>query len=201
MVHVQALRAGWARLQSLRAALQALTAAGKVTLAYLEQAGNKEYFLATACSAIVLAPSATLNLLGLRAEVLFFKGALARLGVQAELEAVGEYKTAAEPFTRDGMSPAHREALEALLDDLYAQFLDALATGRRLSLAQMRERCDQGPYTAVQALAAGLVDHLAYPDDVEALLAAQAGRPLRPLPALAALRPTPAAPFWGGGAR
>ena len=116
---VSGLDIGWARLQSLRRSLIALRQADKHVWVYLAEAGMREYYLASAANTIVVAPAGHLTITGLAAETMFFKGALDKLGVEAQVIQAGQYKAAGEPFTRESMSPAHREMMDGLLDDLY----------------------------------------------------------------------------------
>jgi len=169
------LEAGWARLQSLRRSVFALHQAGKQVWVYLTEGDTREYYLASAADMIVLAPAGHLSVTGLAAETLFFKGALDKLGVQAQVQQAGQYKSVGEPFTRQSMSDPHREMLEGLLDDLYDQVISGIAEARNKSKAEVRELIDQGLFLAREALAAGLVDHIAYEDEVPALLEGKIG--------------------------
>ena len=175
--HIQAvvltiadLDVGWARLQSLRRSLLALRAAKKQVWVYLTEGGMREYYLASAADAILIAPAGHLSITGLAAETVFFKGALDKLGIEAQVHQAGQYKAAGEPFTRDSMSEAHREMLNGLLDDLYGQIVEDIAHARHKNLHAVRELIDQGLYMAREALAAGLVDHVAYEDEMPTLL-------------------------------
>ncbi|MBI3301066.1 MAG: signal peptide peptidase SppA [Deltaproteobacteria bacterium] len=169
------LDAGWARLQGLRRSLLALRQAGKQVWVHLTEGSTREYYLASAADTIVLAPAGHLAVTGLAAETLFFKGALDKLGIEAQVHQAGQYKAAGEPFTRESMSGPHREMLEGLLDDLYGQIVDGIALARNKSKAEVQELIDQGLFLAREALAAGLVDHVGYEDEVPALLEAKIG--------------------------
>ncbi len=159
--------AGWARTQELRAAITRFRASGKPAYAHIEFCGNKEYYLATACTKIYAVPSAILDVSGLSAEVTFLRGTLDKLGVRAQFEGVGKYKNAPNQFTEAGFTPPHREQMEALLDSLFEEYLSAIAKGRGKSLQQVEELVDRGPYDAASAKRAGLVDELRYRDQVE----------------------------------
>src|SRR4029450_12715464 len=103
---------------------------GKPAYAHLEFAGNKEYYLATACSKIYAVPNAILDVSGLRSEPTFFANTLDKLGVQAQFEGVGKYKNAPNQFTQTGFTEPHREQMDALLDSLYEQSVKGIAGGR-----------------------------------------------------------------------
>jgi protease IV len=161
---------GWARLQSLRRSLLALRSAKKQVWVFLTEAGMREYYLASAADSIILAPAGHLSITGIAAETVFFKGALDKLGIEAQVHQAGQYKAAGEPFTRESMSGPHREMLDGLLDDLYGQLVEDIAQARRKNLHAVRELIDQGLFMAREALGAGLVDHVAYDDEIPALL-------------------------------
>lgn len=169
------LEAGWARLQSLRRSLLALRQAGKHVWVYVAEGGMREYYLASAADKILVAPAGHLMITGLAAETMFFKGTLDKLGVTAQVHRAGQYKSAAEPFTRESMSPANREMLDSLLDDLYGQIVDDIAEARHKSKAEVRELIDHGLFLPREALTAGLIDHVSYEDEIESLLETQLG--------------------------
>ncbi len=164
------LEAGWARLQGLRRSLLALRQAGKQVWVYLTEGATREYYLASVADTIVLAPTGHLAVTGLAAETVFFKGALDKLGIEAQVHQAGLYKAAGEPFTRESLSGPHREMLNSLLDDLYSQIVEGIASARNKSKTSVRELIDQGLFLAQEAVTAGLVDHISYEDEVETLL-------------------------------
>ncbi|MBI4464487.1 MAG: signal peptide peptidase SppA [Acidobacteria bacterium] len=158
---------GWAKLQQLRRSLEQFQRRGKPVLAALEVAGSKEYFLASVANKIYLSPVGFLNLKGMRAEVMFFKDTLTKLGVQADLERIGPYKNLADQFTENQMSDAFREVTNSLLDGIYGNFLTAVAASRHRSGDDLRALIEQhGPFEAERALQLGLVDELRYEDQV-----------------------------------
>ena len=167
LLHVGSVEAGWARVQELRDALLRFKSTGKPSWALLESPGNLEYLLATGCGKIAMPPTATLDVSGLEAEVTFFRGALDKLGVEAQFEGVGKYKNAPNQFTERGFTPPHREQMEALVGGLFEQFLSAVAESRGLKPEAVRELVDRGPFLAKDAKQAGLVDELLYRDEVE----------------------------------
>jgi protease-4 len=169
------LDAGWARLQELRRSLAALRQAGKHVCIFLPEAGTKEYYVASAADSIVLTPASHLAVTGLAAEAVFFKGALDKLGIRAQVSQAGQYKSAGEPFTRESMSGPHREMLDSLLDDLYAQIVEGVAETRHKDKEEVRRLIDQGLFLAREAQAAGLVDHVAYEDEIPRLLEEKLG--------------------------
>ncbi len=159
--------AGWGRVQELRDAVVRFRKSGKPAYAHIEFCGNREYYLATAATKIYAIPTAILNVTGLSVEVMFFRGSLDKLGVQAQFEGVGKYKNAPNTFTESSFTEPHREQMLALVDSLYGQYLSGIATSRGLTSEQAQAAIDGGPYDAPAAKQAGLVDELLYQDQLE----------------------------------
>jgi protease-4 len=157
----------WAQLQEVHAALVDFKSSGKPVIAFLEAGGTGDYFIATAASRIVLMPAGQLDLTGLASYELFFRGALDKIGVFPDLLHIGDYKSASNTFTERDFTPAHREMTESLNRDWYDGLVRAVAAGRNVSEEAARGLIDGGPYLAEQALAAGLVDALAYDDQLD----------------------------------
>ena len=158
---------GWATLQEIRNKLHELRETEKETFGYLESGGNAEYLLAAAMERVVLMPAGSLNLTGLRAEVLFYKGLLDKLDIEADMLAMGKYKSGVEPYMRDGMSDAFRASMTALLDDLYAQLLVHIAESRDgITAEEVSDLINSGPFTAEEAHQEQLVDALQYYDEL-----------------------------------
>ncbi len=158
---------GWASLQEIRNKLGEFQDAEKEMIGYLESGGNAQYLLATAMDRIVLMPAGSLNLIGLRSEIFFYKGLLEKLDIEADMLAMGQFKSGIEPYTRDNMSDAFRESMTGLLDDLYAQMLEKIADGRDGITPEIAsELIDRGPFTAKEAQEVKLVDALQYYDEL-----------------------------------
>ncbi|MEA3340873.1 MAG: signal peptide peptidase SppA [Chloroflexota bacterium] len=164
------LRAGPSALHSLRQMALDLRAQSKRTIAWLPSADTWDYYLASACDEIIFPPSARISALGLRAEPLFLKDALALVGVQADLESIAEYKVSPDTFRRSTMSKPHREMLDAVIGSLFDEVVAAIAEGRDLAPAQVRELIDEMPIAPPEAVAAGLADAVLYEDELAARL-------------------------------
>lgn len=174
-LYVQSASFGLAKAQQLRRQLAALSAAGKFVECYLETAGEGTngtlaYYLVSACDRVSLSPAGHINLIGLYADSIFMRGTLDKLRIDPQFSTAGEYKNAGESFTNYGHSPEAREELEALLDDLYEQIVAAVAVGRDIDPARVRELIDDAPIDADQALESGLVDFLYFPDQFDSRL-------------------------------
>ena len=159
----------WAKVQEVHDAIVDFRKSGKQAIAFLEYVGEKEYFIATACDRIVLMPGASLDLNGLATYEVFLRGTLDKIGLYPDILHIGDYKTAYNSLTEKGYTPAHREASESMTRDLYDQLVRAIADGRKKSEDEVRALIDQGPFTPDEALRVGLVDDLAYADQVDDL--------------------------------
>jgi protease-4 len=162
VVRFGAPQIGWARAAEIGAAISRLAASGKPVTCHLEAADNMTYWIAArSCPRVTVAPAGGVDLVGLSLEAVFVKELLASLGVGADMLHVGRYKDAAEALTNTEMSPESREAAESLLASLHDRLVAGIAEGRKQDRAAVEKLIDGGPYTAKQAVAAGLADAVA----------------------------------------
>lgn len=159
--------AGWAKTEELRDAIADFRSSGKPVYAYMEYGMNKEYYLASACDRIYVAPPGELFINGLAADVMFFRGSLDKLGIYPDIFQIGKYKSVGDMFTRKDMSEAHREYVNSLLDDLYNRYVEGIAKARGKSTNDVKALIDNAPYNAKGAKEAGLIDGAGYRDEVE----------------------------------
>lgn len=166
------LECGWGKINELREAILDFRKSGKKAYAYIEEGPelNKEYYLATACDRVILHPLGWLSITGIGGYIPFIKNTLAKLGIEAEFVHVEEYKTAADMFTEDGFTPAHREMTESIYGNLFSQYVKKVAKARGKSEDEIKKLIDHAFYQGENALKAGLVDDLLYEDQLEELL-------------------------------
>src|SRR5690606_1688662 len=126
---------------------------------------------------IVLGPTGTLGLTGISMRAYFLREAADRLGIETDASARHEYKTAMNMLTERDFTDAHREASEHLVASLSEQVRAGIAEARGLSTERVAELTARGPLLAAEALEAGLVDRLAYRDEVYAELLGRFGEP------------------------
>ena len=170
----------YATNEELRDAVTAFRKRGKFTMAFAENYGEAEtgsggYPIAAACQEIWLQPSGELNLIGVVAETPFLRGTLDKLGIVSRVDKREEYKTAPDELSDTAYSPAFKESLESILGSLYDQLTLAVADGRGLSVEATKALIDRGPFLAEDAVAAKLVDHLGYRDEMEDAARRRAG--------------------------
>ncbi len=156
----------WAQTQEIKAAIEVIKSSGKKVYIYLSSASNRNYYLACSADKIIIPPASYVSLTGLRVELSFYAKALDKIGVTMEAEKIGAYKTATEQWMESEPSPENREMTNRWLGDLYDQLVDGIATARNFPTEKVETIIDAGPYTSPEALDIGLVDILAYPDEI-----------------------------------
>jgi protease IV len=162
---------GLAKVQEIRDAIAGFRESGKLTVAWAETFGefthgNLPYYLATAFDKIYLQPSGSVGVTGVAIEQLFLHDALAKAGIDFQSAKRHEYKSAADNLTERGFTGPAREAAERLTESVTEQIAAAIADRRGKTAEQAREALGNGPFLATQAKAEGLVDELAYRDEV-----------------------------------
>src|SRR3954468_2368681 len=160
-----------AHAQEIRDAVAAFAASGKPTVARtdtLGESGNGTVpsFLASGFGEVWLQPSGELNLAGVAAEVTFLRGALDKLGVEPQFGQRYEYKNAADRIVATGFTDAHREALDRLTESAWEQITEAIAKSRGIAVDDVVRLADNAPIFPDDALAARLIDHVGYRDEV-----------------------------------
>ncbi|MGD9619940.1 MAG: signal peptide peptidase SppA [Mycolicibacterium sp.] len=159
-------------VQELREAIVAFTA-NKPSVAWAETyPGTLSYYLASGFTEVWMQPSGTLGLVGFATSAVFLRDALAKAGVQAQFVARGEYKSAANVFTQDSYTDAHREADGRLIESLHAQVWQAVAASRGIEPAALDALADRAPLLRDDALSGGLIDRVGFRDEAYARIAA-----------------------------
>lgn len=167
----QGFGAGLGTLQNVRRAMGRLREAGKEVIVYTPYLDLPHYYVASAANKIVAPPGVQFDVLGIRLESIFLKDALARLGVQMDVVQISPYKTALNTFGKSELTPEEEEQLTWLLDDRYDLLTAEMADGRHITQADMQAIIDRAPLFAEDALAAGLIDAIAYDDELAYWLA------------------------------
>src|SRR5688572_19665827 len=157
----------WAKVQEMRDAVLDFRQSGKTVVAFLEYGGDREYYLASAADRVYLLPTSPLDLTGVASYEIFLRGTLDKIGAFPDFLHIGDYKTAVNQLTEKGFTPAHREMSESLNRDMYEQLIHGIAQARKKSEPEVRALIDQGPFVPEEALRQGLVDDLAYEDQLD----------------------------------
>lgn len=157
----------WGKVQELRDALLDFRTSGKPIVAFLEYGGDREYYLASAADRVFLLPTSPLDLTGVASYQVFLRGAFDKIGAYPDFLHIGDYKTAPNQLTEKSLTPAHREMVESLNRDMYEQLVRGIATARKKTDGEVRALLDRGPFPPDEALRSGLVDDLAYFDQLD----------------------------------
>lgn len=157
----------WAKLQELRDAILDFRTSGKTVTAFLEYGGDREYYVASAADRVFLLPSSPLDLTGVASYEIFLRGTFDKIGAQPDFIHIGDYKAATNQFMETKLTPAHREMAESLNRDMYERLVKDIAEARKKSVEDVRALIDEGPFVPEEALRAGLVDDLAYEDQLD----------------------------------
>lgn len=125
-------RAGISKLQSIGDALKRFKESGKKVVAIGHYYEQNQYFLASFADTVYLNPQGAVSLDGLSLYSLYFKSALEKLKVKAHIFRVGTFKSAVEPYMRDDMSDAAKEASNDLLSDIWQSYTQTVASNRNI---------------------------------------------------------------------
>ena len=168
IARVQVAAASPGPVQELREAIVEFSAA-KPSLAWAETyPGTMSYYLASAFGEVWMQPSGTVGLVGFATNALFLREALEKAGVQAQFVARGEYKSAANLFTQENYTDAHREADGRLIESLHEQVLATVAAARHLEPADVDALADRAPLLREDAVTGRLVDRIGFRDEAYA---------------------------------
>ncbi|KNC09147.1 protease 4 [Klebsiella sp. RIT-PI-d] len=170
-------------MQYIGKALREFRDSGKPVYAMGDSYTQGQYYLASFANKIWLSPQGTVDLHGFATNGLYYKSLLDKLKVSTHVFRVGTYKSAVEPFIRDDMSPAAREADSRWIGELWQNYLTTIASNRNVPAQQIFPGAQgvldglrkTGGDTAKYALDNKLVDELASSADMEKALNKQFG--------------------------
>lgn len=166
-----------ATVQELREALVEFKKSGKFIIAYSDNYSQSGYYISSVADKIMLNPEGMIDWHGLASELMFFKDALAKVGVKMQVFKVGTFKSAVEPFTSTEMSEANREQVTSYLNGIWQQMLADVSTSRNISIDKLNTMADEyvGLHPASYTVDANLADTLTYMDGVKAYLKGKMG--------------------------
>jgi protease-4 len=157
---------GWATTEELREALEKFRAGGKFVIAFSDYVLLQEgYYLSTAADKIYVNPSSTVDFKGLSGEVMFYKKALEKLGVEVQVIRHGKFKGAVEPYILDKLSKENREQIESYVGSIWSHVIENISKSRGIAAEKLNLLADNlTGYVASGAYENGLVDGLIYRD-------------------------------------
>ena len=157
----------FAGAQEIRGALEALEDAGKPCTTWSKSYDNLSWYLSNACSQVVIHPEGAPQVLGLQLQTEHYANAFEKLGIDAEIERIGQYKSAPESYFNTQPSEPAQFQMTALLDSLHGQFVRDSARGRKQSVEDIEALLQNPPMDSREAVLQGLVDQSAYLRELE----------------------------------
>lgn len=145
----------------MHAEVMRFRATGRPVIAVImDVAASGGYYIACACDEIIAHPSSVTGSIGVIMQMFDVSGTMTMIGVKSDAITSGELKDAGSPLR--AMKPEEREIFQAIVQDMYERFVDAVVKGRpELAEARVRELADGRVYTGSQALEVGLIDRIA----------------------------------------
>lgn len=167
LLNVDGVSAGTASIQEIRNYIKEFRSKGKFVYLYSNGPTQKTFLLGAAADKMYVNPTAYCEFDGLVAENMFFTGLLEKVGVQPLIFYAGQFKSATEPFRLKEMSPQNELQLSELLNDIYADYIEALSADTKVSKEQLKVLADNLQVTlASEAVKAGLADGEKYEDEL-----------------------------------
>lgn len=167
---------GLATLEEIRNALIEFKQSGKFVYAYGEVYSQKAYYLATVADKIVVNPEGAIDLKGMTGQVMFLKGLLTKLDINAQIIRHGKYKSAIEPLISDKMSEANKEQTLTYIGSIWNHMASNISEARGLTGEALKTIADSLLIqTAEDAVNYKIADQSAYRDQFNDLVRTQLG--------------------------
>jgi protease-4 len=161
------MMSGQATTEEIRNALIDFKKSKKFVIAYSEIYTQGFYYLASVADKVYINPKGIIEFRGFSSEVTFLKGALDKLGIEAQIIKVGTYKSAVEPLVLTKMSDANRLQVTSYLGSMYDYFLTGISKARNINKDSLFNYANSGRIQQPEdALKYKLVDGLKYKDEI-----------------------------------
>ncbi|MBN1988431.1 MAG: signal peptide peptidase SppA [Bacteroidales bacterium] len=168
-IYIEAISipAGAATLEEIRDALIDFKESGKFIISYSDIYSQKAYYLASVADNIYMNPEGGMEWMGLRSEIMFYKNALEKLGIEPQIIRHGKFKSAVEPFMLDKMSDANREQTLTYMGSIWNHWVKGIAQSRGIAADELNRYADEMLITNAKAsVEYGLIDSLIYKDQL-----------------------------------
>ena len=163
---------GIATIEEIRNALIKFKESGKFILAYADVYTQTTYYMASVADKVYLNPEGEFAFIGMRSEIMFFKEAMEKLGLEPQIIRHGKFKSAVEPFMYTKMSDENREQIMTYMGSIWNHLLEGISKERQLSVKALNDMADNLTIKNAQAAVEnGLIDGLKYKDEILADLA------------------------------
>jgi protease-4 len=170
------LPAGMASIEEIRNKLIEFKKADKFIISYSSGFSQKAYYIASVSDKIYMNPQGSIEWKGLNSQVMFFKGALEKLGIEAQIFRHGQFKSAVEPFMNDKMSESSKLQSITLIQSIWDDMCTKISKERDIKTADLNMYADSlMVYDAETALKYGFIDGIMYYDEVLAELKTNSG--------------------------
>lgn len=159
---------GWGKAEEIRNALLKFKESGKFIISYTNYLLTQEsYYISSVADKIYVNPNAMMEFKGLVSEIIFYKNALEKLGVNVQVIRHGKYKGAVEKYMLDGLSEANREQINDYLSGIWEYVLSQISESRGISVEKLNQIADDLiALDNIKALEEGLIDELKYKDEL-----------------------------------
>jgi len=158
---------GQATIEEIRNQLIDFKKSGKFIVSYAEVFTQKSYYLASVSDKIYLNPAGDMEFKGMVAQVMFFKGLLDKIDVEAQVIRHGKFKSAVEPFTLDKMSEPSKVQTLAFITGMWNHLLDGISASRKISVNDLNAIANEYKIQSPEdAVSLKMVDKLMYKDEV-----------------------------------
>ena len=166
--NIDKLKAGLSQVEEIRNKLVEFKSCGKPIIAYSEVYSQSGYYFSSVADKIYLNPEGIVELKGLSAGIMFYKGLLEKLDIEVQIIRHGKFKSAVEPFMLDKMSDANREQMQLLLNSFADNLFDSIASQRGMTLSDIHNHANNlSLENAKSCLDLHYVDALLYQDQVD----------------------------------
>ncbi len=167
-INTSYVSAGTSQIEEIRNKLLEFKQTGKPIIAYSEVYNQAAYYLSSMANKVYLNPEGIVELKGLSAGIMFYKGLLEKLDIDVQIIRHGKFKSAVEPFISDKMSPANREQMQLLLNSFADNIMDSIASQRGLTLSEVQNHANNlSLENAESCLNFNYVDALLYQDQID----------------------------------
>lgn len=174
VLRINPLLIGFAKIQELQQSIKNFRRSGKKVFAYFDLVTTKEYYLASACDSIFCAPEGLLLLTGVRAELTFYKDLFKLIGVEADFEHIGKYKSAPDAYMRQSMSKEQKEVVNNIIDYRYEEIVSAISKVRDIEINNIKYTINKvSGLTPDEALDLNFIDGQKYFNEVIELISSE----------------------------
>lgn len=172
---------GIASVEEIRNKLIDFKSSGKFIISYSSGFSQKAYYIASVSDKIYMNPQGSMEWKGLNTQVMFYKGAMEKLGIEAQIFRHGQFKSAVEPFMNDKMSESSKLQSITLIKSIWDDMCEKISEQRDINVADLNMYADSlMVYDAETALKYGFIDGIVYYDEVLAELKAESGSDDKP---------------------